>query len=200
MLNVLIVNSNYYQLAGLSELLWDALTDSQHDLFFLLSSCEQNNAEADIIFRDNMASINIFRNKPASPDGSEEWRSGEKITVHIPFGYKQDSLKNTLAKIEQILMIADLDYQAFVSKDVYKMIGLKQYSQLSMTENKIMCLIGKGYSNNAISKILNRSAKTINTHYRNASRKTGLANRAEFYKYASFIANCGKKERNTLCL
>jgi DNA-binding CsgD family transcriptional regulator len=104
-------------------------------------------------------------------------------------------------KIGKILAIAKADYNLLANREeAYWKFGLKKYAQLSDTENDIMILIGRGYNSTDISRILNRSRKTISTHYRNASRKMGAANRAEFYRYASFIAKCGRDERNTLCL
>ncbi|WP_237141107.1 hypothetical protein [Serratia inhibens] len=38
------------------------------------------------------------------------------------------------------------------------------------------------------------------THYRNALRKMGVKNKADFYRYASFIEKYGCGERNTLFL
>lgn len=204
MLNILLMDSNFYQLSGLSILIYDQLIrDGEDGVCFLLPIEQQNLHAADIIFRDDMVTVRIINKRRIRPcAGSESVRKGpERITVHIPFLTKNHTIQDISMKIGKILAIARADYNLILNKDeAYWNLGLKKYSQLSDTENDVMILIGRGYNNSDISKILNRSRKTISTHYRNASRKMGAVNRAEFYRYASFIANCGQDERNTLCL
>ncbi|HEY1843946.1 MAG TPA: helix-turn-helix transcriptional regulator [Buttiauxella sp.] len=202
MLNILLMESNYYQLSGLSLLIFNQLTEEQAgDVCFLLPSDERSRSIADIIFHDDMVTIHII-NKRQLHRSKEAARKGtERITIHVPFLTKNETLNDISMKIGKILAIAKADYNLLANREeAYWKFGLKKYAQLSDTENDIMILIGRGYNSTDISRILNRSRKTISTHYRNASRKMGAANRAEFYRYASFIAKCGRDERNTLCL
>ena len=87
-----------------------------------------------------------------------------------------------------------------MKSDLQRRIGLKNYIQLSMTESKVVQLTGKGHSTTDISKILDRSEKTILTHRRNAIRKLGMFNRLEFYKYASLMRNYSNKDAVFICL
>ncbi|MTD38223.1 LuxR family transcriptional regulator [Erwinia sp. CPCC 100877] len=202
MLNILLMDSNFYQTSGLSFLIFNQLTEERmSEVCFLLPSDEKNKDIADIIFRDDMVTIHIVNKRRIRSSPESGKKSPERITVHVPFLTKNRTLNDISMKIGKILAIAKADYNLLVNKEeAYWNFGLKKYAQLSDTENDVMILIGRGYNSTDISRILNRSRKTISTHYRNASRKMGAANRAEFYRYASFIAKCGCDERNTLCL
>lgn len=202
MLNILLMDSNFYQISGLSFLIFNQVADDRKgEILFLLPSEEQNRDIADIIFRDDMVTIRIFNKRRTRSNQNSGRKEVEGITIHVPFLTKNQTLNDISVKISKILSIARADYNLLVNREeTYWNFGLKKYAQLSDTENDVMILIGRGYSSTDISRILNRSRKTISTHYRNASRKMGAANRAEFYRYASFIANCRRDERNTLCL
>lgn len=202
MLNVLLIDSNYYHLSGLSFLIYNQIAgDDGESVCFLLPADGCSLQAADIIFRDDMVTIRVTNKRRIRGDSDLEKRNGERLTLHIPFITKNDSIQDVSIKIGKILAIAKADYNLILNKEEACWgFGLKQYAQLSDTERDIMILIGRGYNYSDISRILNRSQKTISTHYRNASRKMGTVNRADFYRYASFIANCGQDERNTLCL
>lgn len=202
MLNILLMDSNFYQISGLSFLIFNQVADDREgEVLFLLPSEEQNSDIADIIFRDDMVTIRIFNKRRIRSNQDSGRKKVERITIHVPFLTKNQTLNDISMKISKILSIARADYNLLVNREeTYWNFGLKKYAQLSDTENDVMILIGRGYNSTDISRILNRSRKTISTHYRNASRKMGAANRAEFYRYASFIANCRRDERNTLCL
>lgn len=199
MLNILIISRNFPYVIGVNSL-FKLLADKKNiKLFFSLPSEADNEKYANIIFRDSIVSVNIYKNKELFFK-SKDKLDAIKVTVHIPFILKQDNLSVIMSKIEKILVIANSDYQSLINKEIYKAIGSKDYLQLSFMESKIMLLIGKGYNMVGISNLLNRSEKTINAHCRNAIRKMGMTNRVEFYKYATFIATRSNKERNTLCL
>jgi DNA-binding CsgD family transcriptional regulator len=171
---------------------------------FALSTDEMSKEDANIIFYDDYVTINVL-NKKKIRNSSDRWhkenRVPEKLTLHVPFLARNQTLNDVSMKIGKILAIATADYHVHLNKeDTYWSFGLKKYAQLSDAENDVMLLIGKGYNSGDISRMLNRSPKTISTHYRNASRKMGASNQAEFYRYASFVARCGCNERNTLCL
>jgi len=190
MLNILLRDSNYYRGLGVKSLILSQLANARlNEARFALSTDEM---------------INVL-NKKKIRNSSDRWhkenRVPEKLTLHVPFLARNQTLNDVSMKIGKILAIATADYHVHLNKeDTYWSFGLKKYAQLSDAENDVMLLIGKGYNSGDISRMLNRSPKTISTHYRNASRKMGASNQAEFYRYASFVARCGCNERNTLCL
>ncbi|MCT4715782.1 LuxR C-terminal-related transcriptional regulator [Enterobacteriaceae bacterium H18W14] len=202
MLNILLMDANYYQISGLSFLIFNQLTgDRPGEFCFLLPSEEKNRDIANVIFHNDMVTINLFNKRCIHSTNEAGRKATEKLTIHVPFLSRSQTLNDISMKISKILAIASADYHLLLNKEeAFWNFGLKKHAQLSVTENDVMILIGCGYNSTDISKILNRSRKTISTHYRNASRKMGAANRAEFYRYASFIAKCGCDERNTLCL
>ncbi|KLG05275.1 LuxR family transcriptional regulator [Enterobacter cloacae subsp. cloacae] len=205
MLNILLMDSNYYHGLGLKSLILSKLTSERlQEARFALYTDEMSAKTANIIFYDDFVTINILNKKQVRCNG-DPWRGDnsemKKITLHVPFLTKNQTLNDISMKIGKILTIANADYHVCLNKkDSYWSFGLKKYAQLSDAENDVMLLIGLGYNSYDISRMLNRSQKTISTHYRNASRKMGASNQAEFYRYASFVARCGCNERNTLCL
>ncbi|MTH46715.1 helix-turn-helix transcriptional regulator [Intestinirhabdus alba] len=201
MLNVLLIDSNHYWSLGLSLLIVNQLADNSEPISFLLPENKDSRDIANIIFRDDLVTIHVDNKKSVCKYAETAQKEAQRITIHVPFLTKSQSLSDITIKIAKILAIAKADYNLLANKEEsYWNFGLKKYAQLSDTENDVMILIGHGYNSTDISRILNRSRKTISTHYRNASRKMGAANRAEFYRYASFIAQCRRDERNTLCL
>ncbi|MCM7773282.1 helix-turn-helix transcriptional regulator [Enterobacter asburiae] len=205
MLNILLRDSNYYRGLGVKSLILSQLANARlNEARFALSTDEMSKEDANIIFYDDYVTINVL-NKKKIRNSSDRWqkenRVPEKLTLHVPFLARNQTLNDVSMKIGKILAIATADYHVHLNKeDTYWSFGLKKYAQLSDAENDVMLLIGKGYNSGDISRMLNRSPKTISTHYRNASRKMGASNQAEFYRYASFVARCGCNERNTLCL
>lgn len=205
MLNILLMDSNCYRGLGVKSLILSQLPSERlNDARFALSTDEMGKDDANIIFYDDFVTINVLNRKKIRSN-SNRWlkdtREPEKLSLHVPFLARNQTLNDVSMKIGKILAIATADYHAhFNKKDAYWSFGLKKYAQLSDAETDIMLLIGRGYNSGDISRMLNRSRKTISTHYRNASRKMGASNHAEFYRYASFIARCGCNERNTLCL
>ncbi|CAH6320573.1 helix-turn-helix domain-containing protein [Pantoea agglomerans] len=202
MLNILLVDYDFYHRKGLSTLIYNQLAKKGKErVCFLLPSQNDNQGVVDIIFRNDMVTIYIEdKNKRCTTAETLEQSPG-KITIHVPFTLRNQPLNVVSQKIKKIVEIASSDYRELANKeDVCWRLGLKQHTQLSDTENHVMVMIGHGYDSNHISKIMKRSKKTISTHYRNASRKIGMSNRAEFYRFASFIASCRREERNTICL
>lgn len=205
MLNILLRDSNYYRGLGVKSLILSQLANARlNEARVALSTDEMSKEDANIIFYDDYVTINVL-NKKKIRNSSDRWhkenRVPEKLTLHVPFLARNQTLNDVSMKIGKILAIATADYHVHLNKeDAYWSFGLKKYAQLSDAENDVMLLIGKGYNSGDISRMLNRSPKTISTHYRNASRKMGASNQAEFYRYASFVARCGCNERNTLCL
>lgn len=197
-MKVSLQSDNLYYTFGLSLLVNEVNSVlSKSPLYFLVGESSSDSNEKNIIFRDMMVSVHLKKE-------NRRWKSDNispcKEIYHIPFGCRQNSLSEIMGKLEKILLIAHMDYSSFIRPENHKSIGLKDFRQLSLTECKVLLLIGKGYNIGHISRMLNRSEKTINTHYRNTIRKLGMLNRAEFYKYASFIAHGASKDCNTLCL
>jgi len=197
-MEVLLKSDNLYYIFGLSLLINEINSMlSKSPLYFLVGESSSDSNEKKIIFRDTMVSVHLNKK-------SRSWKNDNtppcKAIYHIPFGCRQNNLSEIMCKLEKILLIAHMDYSSFIRPENHKSIGLQDFRQLSLTECKVLLLIGKGYNIGRISKILNRSEKTINTHYRNTIRKLGVINRVEFYKYASLIAHGANKDCNTLCL
>lgn len=200
MLNVLLLDANFYYLSGLSSLIYQACASGGDDVCFLLPGDARSLSRADIIFRDNRVTVRVARNRRAGKNTGGTKRR-ERLTLHIPFMTKRDAVQDIALKIGKILAIAKADCRQILDREAAcGHFGLKKYAQLSATEQDVMILIGLGYTPADISRILNRSQKTISTHSRNASRKMGASSRAAFWRYASFIASCGHDERHTLCL
>jgi len=199
------MDSNYYHGLGIKFLILSQIeNERQHEIRFAFSTDEMKAETANIIFYDFSVTINILNKKEVHSYGeswSRESRKMEKITLHIPFLARNQMLSDISMKIGKVLAIAKADYHACLNRqDTCWNFGIKKYAQLSDAENDVMLLIGRGYNSGDISRMLNRSRKTISTHYRNACRKIGVSNQAEFYRYASFIARREGNERNTLCL
>lgn len=202
MLNILLMDYDFYQRKGLSTLIYNQLAEKgKKRVCFLLPSQHENQSIADIIFRNDTVTIYVESKEKEGVTTEMREKSPARITIHVPFVVRNQTLNAVSMKIKKIVEIAGSDYNELANKeDMCWRLGLKQHTQLSDTENHVMVMIGHGYDSHHISKIMKRSKKTISTHYRNASRKIGMSNRAEFYRFASFIASCRREERNTICL
>lgn len=197
-MNISIESENFYYKKGLELLIPKLLSDKINENDFLLAIFPpKKNELINITFRDAVISVNIFnkKNHNCKIDIPEQ-----KFTIHIPFICKNRSLTDIIWTIKKIIQIANINNSEFINDEFYRITGLKKHEQLSLTETKIMLLIGKGCNIKSISKHLHRSAKTIHVHCRNASRKMKVDNKVEFYNYAKFIVNCRRNERKTLCL
>lgn len=200
MIKVLINEENHYKKLGLSLLISELLSENQ-DVIFLLPSDNEDTSAANIIFCSDWVTLNLY-SSPGTRRLDTVWSEGAiRLTAHAPFLNKHDTLKDISAKIWKILKIINTTKDNLNIANLTEWPrGIKKHQQLSSAESEILILVGRGLSHDAISKIVNRSRKTVGTHYRNASRKLGLINRAEFYRYAAFIAQQIREERNTLCL
>ncbi|WP_241622350.1 helix-turn-helix transcriptional regulator [Rosenbergiella australiborealis] len=121
--------------------------------------------------------------------------------IYIPFNcrrYRLIQIEKKLAKILEIAsckMINEADLSFLITNG-----EIKGYQQLSQSEFLIMTFIGQGLDCHCISKKINRSIKTIRTHYRSASRKLGFDNHADFFRFAKYISKNNQGVINTLCL
>lgn len=196
-MKISIESKNLYYSKGLEFLIKESLSENTIKYFL---SVTDDITEADVInitLRDSSISINLFEQTKKVEDLNP---NNKKSTIHIPFVCKNRKITDIKWIIEKAFFIASLDKHEFINDDFYRITGLKKHEQLSLTETKIMLLIGNGNNVNFISRQLRRSEKTITVHYRNASRKMKLNNKAEFYNYAKFIVSCQRNERKTVCL
>lgn len=155
----------------MSWLITSQLADNYLGAYYLLPQ-EKNHEIADIIFRDGVVTLNfydkLYSDSPYDTDNGDV-QASDKVAIHIPFLYKGNTLKDISLKLEKILEVAQTDVNILTDKQrICCYFGLKVYTQLSDMENDVMILIGQGYDSQNISKILNRSLKTVSTHYRNA--------------------------------
>lgn len=198
-MKILIESENVFFKKGIESLIEKSVLEiGINDFTFITDDDSTAKSEIiNIILRDSSISINLFKNKK---NINEPYTNKEKSTLHIPFICKNKKMPDIRRIIEKIIFIANLDSNDFINDDFYRITGLKKHEQLSLTETKIMLLVGRGNNVNNISKQINRSERTINVHFRNASRKMKLSKKTDFYNYAKFIVTCRRNERKTLCL
>ncbi|MFK8256253.1 LuxR C-terminal-related transcriptional regulator [Erwinia sp. AnSW2-5] len=198
-MKISIESENIFYKKGLGFLIQEMFPEDKiHDFLLITDGQQQEEGEMlNIIFRDSSISINLY-NKKIKDD--ELNPNNKKSTLHIPFACKNKKTTDIKWMIGKIIFIASLKIDEYSNDDFYNITGLKKHEQLSLTETKIMLSIGRGDDINVISGQLNRSEKTIHVHWRNASRKMRMENKADFYNYAKFILTCRKNERKTLCL
>ncbi|BCQ32838.1 LuxR C-terminal-related transcriptional regulator [Erwinia rhapontici] len=198
-MKILIESENFFYKKGLESLLQQsALESAVSDFGFITDDDSTEKSEiTNITLRDSSISINLFKNKKKL---DEPHISKEKSTLHIPFACKNKKITDIKRIIEKIIFIASMDSNDFINDDFYRITGLKKHEQLSLTETKIMLLLGRGNNIRNISRQINRSERTINVHFRNASRKMKFNKKTDFYNYAKFIVTCRRNERKTLCI
>lgn len=199
MMRILIESENFFYSQGLESLIRQSVQEAViSDITFMSDNeCTTKNGRVNVIVRDSSISINLFKNQK---NVNEPYPNKEKSTLHIPFVCKGKKMTDIKRIIEKILFIANMDGNNFINDDFYRITGLKKHEQLSLTETKILLLVGKGNNISNISRQINRSERTINVHFRNASRKMKLSKKTDFYNYAKFIVTCRRNERKTLCL
>lgn len=196
MLDINIVSDNLYFRYGIHGLIQDAIKGHEDKtLYFTFCVTGSDNRAHTLIFRDFMVSVNL-RSPDCKSDGQQPY-----LAVHIPFVCQLDKWEEIVIKIKRIILIARMTRDDFLKDDIFKNIGIRRHSQLSVSETTIMYLTGEGKDINEISDILKRSERTVSTHYRNAMSKMGMKSRAMFYRYASQIAHFDPEtEVMTVCL
>ncbi|WP_024549348.1 helix-turn-helix domain-containing protein [Siccibacter turicensis] len=199
MLQIVIDSNNAYFELGLQHLLSkiNNRNDQGDNVPLTFSLLQRGASLPDVIFRDFMVTVNIKHGTDCRNSNSLAETSR---TIHIPFICKSHSMDDIILRIRKVLLIASIGYGASTRTDIFKAAGLKRYLQLSVTENNIMMLTGKGHDASDISRLLHRSERTIGVHCRNAIKKMGMENRLEFYKYATWLARFGNSDEITLCL
>ncbi|MGV3346065.1 helix-turn-helix transcriptional regulator [Enterobacteriaceae bacterium LUAb1] len=200
MFNIMIESDNLFYRYGLQALIDQALTgDRGFKYSFVFSKNIEmvNKVKVNVMFTELLVSINIPHKKNNKSNEDGEFLI-EKINVS--FNSNHLDVYEIVSRIKKIFKVACLAFNKLMNKDAGRMPGIKNYLQLSLTESKVLQLIGYGYNTTDISKILHCSEKTIGTHRRNAIRKLGMSNRVEFYKYATQIKDSNCRETVFICL
>ncbi|WP_202302766.1 helix-turn-helix transcriptional regulator [Dryocola clanedunensis] len=198
MLEVVIKTDNTYYHLGIKALLLELGENVVYlDTFQNSSMHTSEHNHSRIIFRDFMVSIILYK-KPTLQLLKNN--NENRLIVHIPMACRNNDFSDVKSKIKKILSIAVMGSHSSRRDDLCRCAGIKKHRQLSVTENKIMRLMGEGNDTGDIAAILKRSHRTVGTHYRNAINKMGMENRLEFYMYATFIARYSQQSEITLCL
>ncbi|CNH99673.1 helix-turn-helix transcriptional regulator [Yersinia pekkanenii] len=200
MLGVAIKTQNTFYELGLLSLLKQVFDkEGYEDYLFICLDETKAVHKANIIFKDFMVIVNIYQDNGVITNSTSS-SNKPMMTINIPFNSNKLDIYNIISKIKKILVIAHLSHCSIMNSDISRRLGLNNYVQLSLTESKIVELTGQGYSTVDISKILERSEKTILTHRRNAIRKLGVLNRLDFYNYATNMSNYSNKETVFICI
>ena len=130
-----------------------------------------------------------------------ELKQGSWGNIYIPFNCRRTTLAQIESKISRILALYNWKVpQAFDLAHLIAHNELKRYQQLSPSEFMIIIFIGQGIDCKLISQKMDRSIKTIRTHYRSAYRKLGFDNQADFFRFAKYISKNSQGVINALCL
>lgn len=191
MLHVKVLTSDNFYSIGLSEIANEIIND------YLNEGCREEcfSGEINIVFGEVIATI---EHHPAREH--PDWSDNEAIKIHVPFvsrGHDLSILKYKIRKIVNMVRGNNLNHA--INKE-YEKIGLKKKRQLSENEFNIICLIGRECKIKEISKMLNRSERTVTIHYHNAKMKMDIENRIDFIKCASYIVNLPENNKNIICL
>ena len=192
-LEICFTESNIYQVMGIKSLLYQYYHGDRADIHFVSSTRFRLENNAGIIFGEDVITMSL----PVT-SGHREVRDRHSTVMawHIPFLSRNCPIDDIALKIKKLLNFVTAvgaPFRGPLSK-------MKSYTQLSDTEYRILVLIGKGFDHHDIARMLNRSGKTVSAHYRCISRKMGAANRAEFYRFAYYIAGLEDERVNILFL
>ncbi|CNG96724.1 putative luxR-family regulatory protein [Yersinia aldovae] len=196
MLRVVVKTRNSFYELGLIYLLENCLKKESE---VGVINTDENTAvkNVNVIFKDHMVFVNLFKNDYTL---SENTNNNPIVTLNILFNSSKLDIHSIVYTIGKIFNVAKLKYDKMIKTNVFKCLGLKNHSQLSSTEVKVVELTVEGNDIIEISRIMDRSEKTILTHRRNAIRKLGILNRLEFYNYISYIRDCSNKETIFICI
>jgi len=192
-LEICFTESNIYQVMGIKSLLYQYYPGDKADIHFVSSTsfCLENSAG--IIFGEDVITMSL---PVVSGHREMKGQPSTVMTWYIPFLSRNCPIDDIALKIKKLLNFVTTvgaPFRGPLSK-------LKSYTQLSEAEYRVLVLTGKGYHCHDIARMLNRSGKTVSAHYRSISRKMGAANRAEFYRFACYIAGLEDEPVNTLFL
>ncbi|CNL34466.1 putative luxR-family regulatory protein [Yersinia aldovae] len=197
MLRVVVKTRNSFYELGLIYLLENCLK-KENEVGIIRTDENAVVKNVNVIFKDHMVFVNFFKNEYAISDNTNN--NNPVVTLNIPFNSSKLDIYSIVYTIGKIFNVAKLKYNKMIKINVFKCLGLKNHSQLSITEVKVVELTVEGNDIVEISRILGRSEKTILTHRRNAIRKLGILNRLEFYNYISYIRGCSNKETIFICI
>lgn len=128
-------------------------------------------------------------------------RLGIENDIFIPFNCRDYSLYQLESKLRKLLEITTGIYiLPLTFEQVVAEFGLKKYLQLSNAEITVMVMMGQGLDCHSISKTIDRSSKTIQSHYRSACRKLGFNNQADFFRFANLVSIYNRGVIYILCL
>lgn len=199
MLSVAITTQNAFYELGLLSLLKKVFNKEGVEDYLFINSYEATDIHrVNMIFKDFMVIVNIYQDTGFIAKCTSS--NKPMMTVNIPFNSSQLDIYDIISKIKKILLIARLNHCNMMNSDIFRRLGLKNYIQLSFTESRVVELTGQGHTITDISRILERSEKTVLTHRRNAIRKLGVLNRLEFYNYATHMKNYSNKEAVFICI
>ena len=130
-----------------------------------------------------------------------EFKEGCWGNLYLPFNCRRTTLAEIEAKIAKIVALSRWKVpKTFDLAHLIAQNDLKGYQQLSPAEFTVMTFIGQGIDCHLISKRMNRSIKTVRTHYRSACRKLGFDNQADFFRFAKYMSKNSQGTINALCL
>jgi DNA-binding NarL/FixJ family response regulator len=130
--------------------------------------------------RQLVTEILIFTMHDSNVLALEAFQAGARA-----FLLKSDANKMLLAAVESLIVHRPFYAGAFSSELEGMLTGKRDPSQiLSPREKTIVKLVAEGYSNRAVSAILNLSIKTTETHRAAAMRKLNINSTAGLVRYA----------------
>lgn len=198
MLTIAVRSQNKYYQTGLLSLI-EGVTQSEHVMLRQLDEdAKLNFAEkTNILFTDQVAVINIFKHQRSNKnDGIFH----PEVSLHVIFNTRNMLLEEISTLISKCFRLSKMDYDQLIRNEYFRKTMSRNDAQLSNKESLIIQLMGQGYDTTNISKTLNCSLSTIYTHRRNATRKLGMINRLQFYKYTLLLKEFCCRKNIFLCL
>lgn len=197
MLNIAIKSQNNFFQLGIIEIINNYVNE---DITYnIIDTHAEKNAinKSNIFFTEDIAIMNIFENIPHE---GLNYNIHPQATIHIPCNGDSIFSSDLPAIIARIFNFATMNYKELIQNELFRKLISRQNSQLSTKENRVVMLMSQGYDASHISKLLNCSQSTIYTHQRNATRKLGLFNRIQFYKYSLLLKEFCYRENYFLTL
>lgn len=188
---------NYYRL-GLINIIEQISKDRDLSDYKILHESEKNiNEEANIIFTDNVAIINFYKNENTSLLSDNKNYSASAL--HITFNASHLFIEDIYNFIVRIFSVAKLPPKLVVQDEFYRHLKIRKSAQLSEAEKRLVILSGYGYDIANISKIMRCSPNSSYTYRRNAMKKLGMENRLQFYKYVQILKNFKQYNNIFIC-
>ena len=198
MLSIAVRSQNKFYMLGLMSLIENTERSGNATPFDFVEDPDSDVSEkANIIFTEQIVIVNIFDQKKI-----EEYCDDRQphATIHITFNTNGLFREEVSALVSKIINLSRMTYAQLFRDEFFRKMMARNHAQLSVTESRVVMLMGQGYDTFNISKILNCSQKTVYTHRRNAIRKLGMLNRLQFYKYTLLLKEFSYRENIFLCL